>query len=130
MEIRKSRATGRINVTSYNSQPRDEAGAFTVSDAQVTEEFSGDLVGAGSARFVTAIEAGGGATHFAGVENFLGQLGDRSGSFLMKNSRAVTDNVLHSTWQVIPGSGTGELAGLCGEGGCTPEGYTLDYWFE
>lgn len=126
----KQRAVGRINVTSYNAQPHDGVGAFTVADVQVTEEFSGDLVGVGSARFITAVEAGDGATHFAGIERFLGKLSDRSGSFLMKNSGAVTGNVLHSTWQVIPGSGTEELAGLCGEGGCTPEGYSLDYWFK
>ena len=130
MDIRKQRAIGRINVTSYNAQPHDGAGAFTVADVQVTEEFAGDLVGAGSARFISAMEAGNGTTHFAGVEKFLGKLGDRSGSFLMKNSGTVTGNVLHSTWQVIPGSGSEELAGLRGEGGCTPEGYSLEYWFE
>jgi Protein of unknown function (DUF3224) len=38
-------------------------------------------------------------------------------------------------WFVVPGSGTGELAGLRGEGGFTAElgqgaDITLDYWFE
>jgi hypothetical protein len=130
MEIRKSRATGRINVTSYNAQPQDDGGAFTVADVQVTEEFFGGLVGAGSARFISAKELVNGAMHFAGIEKFLGKLGDRSGSFLMRNAGAVTGDVLHSTWHVIEGSGTEELAGLRGEGGCTPQGYTLEYWFE
>ena len=130
MDIQKQRAVGRINVSSYNAQPHDGAGAFSVADVQVTEEFSGDLVGAGSARFISAMEAGKGATHFTGIEHFLGKLGNRSGSFLMKNSGTVTGDVLHSTWQVIPGSGTEELAGLCGEGGCDPNGYALEYWFE
>ena len=130
MDISKQRATGRINVTSYNAQPQDDGGTFTVADVQVTEEFFGDLAGAGSARFISAKEIADGATHFAGIEKFLGKLGDRSGSFLMRNSGAVTGNVLHSTWHVIEGSGTEELAGLRGDGGCTPQGYTLDYWFE
>lgn len=130
MDKSKQRATGRINVTSYNAQPHDGVGAFTVADVQVTEEFLGDLVGAGSSRFISAMEAGNGTTYFAGVERFLGKLGGRSGSFLMKNSGAVTGDVLHSTWQVIPGSGTDELTGLRGEGGCDPNGYSLEYWFE
>jgi hypothetical protein len=38
-------------------------------------------------------------------------------------------------WFVVPGSGTGELAGLRGEGGFQAElgqhaDVTLDYWFE
>src|SRR5262249_32378997 len=130
MDTRKQRATGRINVTCYNAQPQDDGGAFTVADVQVTEEFLGDLVGAGSARFISAKEAVNGAKHFAGVEKFLGQLGDRRGAFLMRNSGAVTGDVLHSTWHVIEGSGTEELTGLRGEGSCDPNGYTLVYWFE
>jgi len=94
MDISKQRATGRINVTSYNAQPQDDGGIFTVADVQVTEEFFGDLAGAGSARFISAKEIADGATHFAGIEKFLGKLGDRSGSFLMRNSGAVTGNVL------------------------------------
>ncbi len=40
-----------------------------------------------------------------------------------------------ATWFVVPGSGTGELAGLRGEGGFegrfgTGSVGTLDYWFE
>jgi Protein of unknown function (DUF3224) len=43
--------------------------------------------------------------------------------------------VVSGTWFVVPGSGTGELTGLRGEGGFTAnlgEGadVTLDYWFE
>ena len=128
-EINKQRAAGRINVTNFESTPRDDAGAFTISDASVTEEFAGDLVGVGSMRLVMVNEPGG-ATHFTGMEQFLGKLGDRSGSFVFLNSGRLVDGELQSEWRVIAGSGTEELSGLHGEGGCTPEGYALDYWFE
>ena len=43
--------------------------------------------------------------------------------------------MVSGTWFVIPGSGTGGLAGLRGEGGFTANlgqdaEVTLDYWFE
>jgi hypothetical protein len=124
------RATGRINVTNYDAKPCDDAGAFTIAEASITEEFAGDLVGVGSARLVLVTEAGGGMAHFAGMERFLGKIGEREGSFIFENSGRLSDGALQSTWRVIEGSGTEELAGLRGEGGCDPTGYSLDYWFE
>ncbi len=128
-DIQKQRAAGRINVTNFESTPLDDAGAFTISDANVTEEFAGGLVGAGSVRFIL-VKGADGAVHFTGMERFLGKLGERSGSFIFQNSGMLKDGELQSVWRIIPGSGTKELAGLHGEGGCTPEGYSLDYWFE
>ena len=128
-DVQKRRATGRIIVSSYESNPYDDAGAFTIAETSVTEEFAGDLVGIGSVRFAMVNEREG-AAHFTGMERFLGKLGERSGSFIFQNSGTLTAGVLHSVWRVIPGSGTEELVGLRGEGGCDPDGYSLDYWFE
>lgn len=130
MDTRKARVTGHIEVTSYESKPFDAAEAFTISEVSIVEEFSGGLVGVGSMRLMMATESGAGTAHFTGMERFLGRLGERSGSFIIQNSGMLKDGVLHSTWLVIAGSGTEELAGLRGEGGCTPDGFSLDYWFE
>jgi hypothetical protein len=128
-DIQKQRAVGRIEVTNFEATPRIDGGAFTISEATVTEEFAGDLVGVGSMRLVMVNEPGG-ATHFTGMEQFLGKVGDRSGSFVFQNSGQLESGELRSEWRVIPGSGTEELAGLRGEGGCTPSGYSLEFWFE
>jgi len=65
------------------------------------------------------------------MERFVGRVGEFSGSFIMRNSGMLKDGVITSEWLVIPESGTGELAGLCGEGGCNKtDGPFLDYWFE
>jgi hypothetical protein len=126
----KERASGSINVTNYEAKPCDDAGAFTIAEVGITEEFAGDLVGMGSARLVLVTEAGGGTAHFAGMERFLGKISEREGSFIFENSGTFSDGALRSTWRVIAGSGTEQLAGLRGEGGCDPNGYSLDYWFE
>lgn len=121
---------GRINVSNYDARPVDDADAFTIAEVSITEEYEGDLVGIGSARIVVVTEGGGGTAHFAGMERFLGKIGERKGSFIFENSGSLSDGVLESTWRVIEGSGTDQLAGLRGEGGCDPKGYSLEYWFE
>jgi hypothetical protein len=51
MDSTKQQASGRINVASCDSKPYDESGDFTISEVNITEEFSGDLVGVGSSVF-------------------------------------------------------------------------------
>jgi hypothetical protein len=54
---------------------------------------------------------------------------------VLQGSEIVENGKIKATWFVVPGSGTGDLSGLRGEGGF--EGHfgkgsdgTLDYWFE
>jgi hypothetical protein len=130
MDSARQHAEGRVEVASYGSKPYDDRGPFNISEVEITEEFSGDLVGIGSVRFIMATEAAGAAAHFTGLERVLGKLHGRSGSFIMQNSGTLRDGVLDADWRVIPNSGTEDLAGLRGEGKCGPNGYSLDYWFE
>jgi hypothetical protein len=129
MDASRQQASGRINVMSCDSKPYDESGEFTISEVNITEEFSGDLAGVGSVRYAMVTEPDGTA-HFTGMERFMGEIGGRVGSFILRNSGVLKNGELDSTWQVIPGSGMDGLAGIRGEGGCNPDGYVLQYWFE
>lgn len=69
------------------------------------------------------------------VQRFTGKLGGRQGTFVLQGHEIVENSKIRATWVVVPGSGTGDLSGLRGEGGF--EGQfgkgstgTLDYWFE
>jgi hypothetical protein len=93
-----------------------------------------DIEGEGVVRFLQAIRADGSAS-FVGIERVAGSISGRSGTFLLQDAGTVNGNVVSGTWFVIPGSGTGGLAGLRGEGGFTANlgesaDATLDYWFE
>ena len=64
-----------------------------------------------------------------------GRLGSREGAFLLRGSETVEKGRIKATWSVVPGSGTGDLAGLRGEGGFRGEFgkesiASLTYWFE
>ena len=76
-----------------------------------------------------------GPASFVGIERVTGEVGGRRGTFLLQDAGTVQDNIVNGDWFVIPGSGTGGLAGLRGEGGFranlgSDAQVHLDYWFE
>jgi hypothetical protein len=128
-------ATGRIAVKTYEPKVFDElTGGPAVSDIRVTETFSGDIEGDGVVHFVQAARADGSAS-FVGIERVRGAIGGRKGSFLLQDSGTVVGKEVKGEWFVIPGSGTGELTGLRGDGGFKAElgkhaTMWLDYYFD
>jgi Protein of unknown function (DUF3224) len=131
----KTHATGRIEVKTYEPQPYEEVNEGpNLVEIQVTETFSGDIEGEGVVRFLQAVRKDGSAS-FVGIERVTGSVEGRTGSFLLQDAGTLEGNTVRGGWFVIPGSGTGELSGLRGEGGFTAElgqhaSITLDYWFE
>lgn len=76
-----------------------------------------------------------GSASFVGIERVTGRLAGRVGTFLPQDAGTVEGSVVSGEWFVVPGPGTGELAGLRGEGGFRANlgesaQVHLDYWFE
>jgi Protein of unknown function (DUF3224) len=118
----------------------DESGIELV-ETRLKERFSGGLEGEGIARHLRVMHRDGTGT-FTCVERFTGSLEGRTGSFTLTASGHTDDaNVVHGRWEVVPGSGTGELKGLRGfaafyakqspgsENGWAAKD-VLTYWFE
>lgn len=131
----RTRADGVITVHKYEPSAYDEPSEGPVlTRIHVEESFSGDIAGDGVVEFLQAARPDGSGS-FVGIERVTGQLGGRRGTFLLQDAGTVQDNIVSGDWFVVPGSGTGELAGLRGEGGFRAnlgEGAQvhLDYWFE
>jgi hypothetical protein len=73
-----------------------------------------------------------GTAEYTGLQYVSAQIAGRSGTCVMVADGAFTDGAASGTWRVIPGSGTGDLAGLRGSGTSvatsTPPGtFTFDY---
>jgi|SRR5215472_10003552 len=128
-------ATGKINVKKYEPSAYDEpAEGSVLVRIHVEEEFSGDIEGSGVAEFLQTARSEAEAS-FVGVERVTGSVGGRSGAFVLQDAGTLKDGIVSGTWFVVPGSGTGELLGLRGDGGFTAAlgesaDITLDYWFE
>jgi uncharacterized protein DUF3224 len=131
----KTRVDAVITVHKYEPAAYDEpAEGLVLTRIHVEESFRGDIAGDGVVEFLQAARADGSAS-FVGIERVTGTLAGKSGTFLLQDAGNVQDNIVSGDWFVVPGSGTGGLAGLRGTGGFRAnlgEGAQvhLDYWFE
>jgi hypothetical protein len=131
----RTRANAVITVHNYEPVVYDEpAEGLVLTKIHVQESFSGDIVGDGVVEFLQAARADASAS-FVGIERVTGTVAGRTGTFLLQDAGTVEASIVSGTWFVIPGSGTGELAGLRGEGGFRAnlgEGAQvhLDCWFD
>ncbi|MBO0682040.1 MAG: DUF3224 domain-containing protein [Candidatus Dormibacteraeota bacterium] len=130
-----TRADGKIEVKTWDETPYNEVdGGPKLVRVAVTESFSGDIQGNGEVTFLQIVRPDGSAS-FVGVERVHGSIGGRSGSFVLQDQGTLEEGVVKGTWFVVPGSGTGELQGLRGQGGFEAAlgqhaDITLDYSFD
>jgi Protein of unknown function (DUF3224) len=110
------KATGSFTIKNWDEQPFAEVeGAPKLTQARVTTTYTGDLDGEGTSTLVMAYD--GADASYAGYERVVGSLGGRSGSFVLRLAGGFEQGAARTDWTVVEGSGTGELAGLQGEGG-------------
>ena len=130
----RTRANAKITVHDSESTPYDQTVSPALLEIRLSETFAGDINGESPVRALQVLRDDRSAS-MVSVQRFRGSLGGRRGTFVLQGSEIVENGTIKATWFVVPGSGTGELAGLRGEGGF--EGQfgkgsdgTLDYWFE
>jgi hypothetical protein len=128
-----SHGEGRFQVTAWDEKAYDDMDGRKLTKAHVEQTFEGDIQGESSVEYLMVYPDESSAS-VVGVERVEGSLGGKSGSFVLQTVGRFEDGRATSDWTVVPGSGTGELTGLSGEGSFqTEEGgwasYTLDYAF-
>jgi hypothetical protein len=83
---------------------------------QLTERFTGDIEGEGTARVIQAARRDGWVT-FTGLERVRGTIAGRRGTLVLQVRGTVAGKEMRAEWFVVAGSGTEALAGLSGDGG-------------
>jgi hypothetical protein len=125
-------AAGTFSLDSFDAeQPHDDRDGIALARAHISKTFSGDLAGTSETDMI-AVSAAGQPAAYVAIERFEGELHGRKGGFVLQHNAAGTAGVPWLTWKIVETSGTGELAGLRGEGQIIigPDGshsYTLDY---
>lgn len=71
----------------------------------------------------------GGGQAAPGFERVEGAVDGRSGSFLIRHDVRYDQQGIADTWTVVPGSGTGDLAGLAGSGSMHGDSESMPYVF-
>lgn len=101
-----------FEITSWEETDLVE-GDVRVYRTDVEKRFSGDIEGTSEAWLVMTITPSGPAA-YVGLEVFDVTIGGRSGTFVLKHDATATSDGQEASWDVVSGSGTGELSGLEG----------------
>ena len=130
----RTKAEAKITVQSSEVKPYDQTTSPALIEIRLTETFTGDIEGESPVRALQVLRDDHSAC-LVSVQRFRGRLGGREGAFVLQGSATVENGKVKAKWFVVPGSGTGDLSGLRGEGGFEGEfgkgsDGTLDYWFE
>ncbi|MEU1790876.1 DUF3224 domain-containing protein [Streptomyces sparsogenes] len=112
-------ATGTFTFANWDETNVGEAGDGTkLARATVTNNYSGTLEAEGTTCEYAITYFTDKTGVYTGYELVTGTLGGRTGSFvLVQHGTCDEDGKIHCSLEVVPGSGTGELAGLTGKGG-------------
>ncbi len=127
-----ARAEGTFTVASWAEDTyQDLDGQGKLTRAKVGYQLSGGIEGEATWEALMFYRADGTA-EYTGLQQVTGRIAGRAGTCVMVADGAFADGAASGTWRVIPGSGTGGLAGLRGSGTAvattTPPGtFTLDY---
>lgn len=78
------------------------------------KRFEGDLDGTGRGEMLTALTPIKGSAGYVAIERFTGTLHGRAGSFVFQHSGTMNQGAQQLSITVVPGSGTGALAGILG----------------
>ncbi|RJO80243.1 DUF3224 domain-containing protein [Nocardia panacis] len=128
------RASGTFEVKSFTPtdvQPAIPTGV-PVGIAHMDKHFEGAVSGRAATLFTSAFDQSAGKGTYLAMESFDGSLNGAAGTFAFAHS-ATTSGTDRSAefFVVVPGSGTGELAGITGSGGISIDADgTHRIWFD
>ena len=131
---RAVRAEATITVHDSEATPYDQTEGPSLVEVHLNETFAGDIDGES---FVRALQVrrDDHSARLVSMQRFRGKLAGRQGTFVLQGTELVENGRIKASWFVVPGSGTGDLSDLRGEGGFEGDfgkgsHGTLDYWFE
>jgi hypothetical protein len=124
----KKTANARFAITAWDEKPYSEGpGLPKLTRASVTKTLSGDIEGEGQVEYLMMYRSDGSAT-FVGIERVVGRIAGKAGSFVLQRSGVFEDGQAKESYSVIPGSATGDLQGLRGDGS-TAVGHGMEHPF-
>ncbi len=127
-----TKATGAFEVKAGTEDPLDELdGGIKLTHASGSQTFTGDITGDGAVHWLMLYRPDKTA-RFVGLQRITGSVGSRQGSFVATAEGDHDGTGSKITFAIIPGSGTGQLAGISGKGRLITEGgpkgsYEMEY---
>ncbi|GAA0443922.1 DUF3224 domain-containing protein [Streptomyces stramineus] len=130
------RASGTFTVVDFTPAPVPSPAietAVPVGIATMDKQFEGEVAGRSATLFTSAFDQSTNTGTYIAMESFEGALHSRAGTFNFAHSATMSGGSRQGEFfaVIVPGSGTGELAGITGTGGIAidPDG-THRIWFD
>jgi hypothetical protein len=109
-------ANARFAIKSWDEHPySDGQDQPRLSRATVTKTYTGEIDAEAHVEYLMMYRADGSAA-FVGLERVVGRIGNRTGAFVLQRIGVFEGGQAKESYSVIPGSATGELQGLMGDG--------------
>lgn len=110
-----TRVTGTFKVLGWEEQPYDAPDLPALRQASVSQEWLGDIEGEASVTYLLASHQDRCAS-FIGLARVVGRIGEREGTFVMQDIGTYENGSAKGRWTILPGTSTGDLQGISGEG--------------
>lgn len=107
-------ARGTFEITMKQPPAGQGVGRVAVGRMLLDKQFSGDLVGVGQGEMLSAGNPAAGSAGYVAIEHVSGTIGSMAGSFALMHTGVMHDGENTLAITIVPGSGTGELAGIRG----------------
>jgi hypothetical protein len=112
----KNVANARFTIGSWDEKPYSVGPDMPkLTRASVTKSYTGDIEGEGQVEYLMMYR-GDGSASFVGLERVVGRIAGKAGAFVLQRTGVFESGQAKESYSVIPGSATGELRGLQGEG--------------
>lgn len=112
----KQNANARFAIQGWDEKPYGEGPDLPkLTRATVTKIYTGDIAGDGVVEYLMMYRADGTAV-FVGLERVVGRIRGRTGTFVLQRAGVFEGGQAKESYFVVPGSATGELSGLHGDG--------------
>lgn len=127
-------ATATFEIKKWDEHPYIESDdGAKMTRAEIEYIYHGDIEGESIVQYLMAYRPDGAGTAIA-LERITGSVGGRAGSFVLQHTSTFAESGVTGTYEVVPGSGAGELRGITGTGtlsvsGEGPYPFALDYDF-
>jgi hypothetical protein len=112
----KKSAKARFAIKTWDEKPYSEGQDLPrLTRASVAKTFTGDIEGEGHVEYLLMYRSDGSAA-FVGLERVVGRIDGKTGTFVLQRIGVFEGGEAKESYSIVPGSATGELQGLRGEG--------------
>ncbi|MEO7351161.1 MAG: DUF3224 domain-containing protein [Marmoricola sp.] len=105
-----ARGTFAVDIAQRPQDPDTEG----LGQMTLRKTWSGGIEATGWGLMISGGDPGAGCAGYVAMEVVDGVVGDRNGRFALQQFGTMLGGETHQVYEVVPGSGTGELSGLSG----------------